>query len=88
MSTLARTYTDTADRSTTINLGERTGGPRGTRSTIANYSFFDRFGARSASGSHMPLDTKIHWELSNPLNIIPATLLLLTLVAIVALIIG
>lgn len=88
MSTLAHTYTDTADCSTTLNLRERTGGPRGARSTIANYSFFDRFGTSSASGSHMPLDTKIHWELSNPLNIIPATLLLLTLVAIVALIVG
>ena len=88
MSTLAHTYTDTADCSTTLNLRERTGGPRGARSTIANYSFFDRFGTSSASGSHMPLDTRLHWDWRNPLNIIPAFMLLLVALTLVSFLAG
>jgi hypothetical protein len=51
---------------------ELTGGPR--RPT----RFERRENVRSAqiSGSHMPLDTDIHWRLGNPLNIIPGLLLL------------
>jgi hypothetical protein len=35
----------------------------------------------------MPLDTEMHWEWSNPLNIIPFAILLLLLTAVVAAII-
>lgn len=34
-------------------------------------------------GARMPLDTVPHWSWRNPLNVIPATLLLLLLVALV-----
>ena len=37
---------------------------------------------------HMPLDLDIHWQWSNPLNIIPALTLLLVIIAAVALIVG
>ena len=32
----------------------------------------------------MPLDTAMHWEWRNPLNIIPAVILLLIVIALVA----
>lgn len=40
---------------------------------------------RDQYGSHMPLDTRSHWTWSNPLNLIPATLMIGLAVALVAL---
>jgi hypothetical protein len=37
------------------------------------------------AGSHMPLDTMLHWEWRNPLNLLPLLLLLALLLALVAL---
>ncbi len=37
-------------------------------------------------GSHMPLDTEIHWRWDNPLNLLPASLLVLVVVALGALV--
>jgi hypothetical protein len=34
-------------------------------------------------GSRMPIDTTIHWQWHNPLNIFPATLLILLVFAII-----
>ena len=34
-------------------------------------------------GAHMPLDTTIHWDWRNPLNVLPALLLLLLAIALV-----
>ena len=39
-------------------------------------------------GSHMPLDTAIHWDWRNPLNIIPALLLLSAVITLVALLVS
>lgn len=39
----------------------------------------------SDRGSHMPLDLGIHWDWRNPLNLIPASVLLGLIVAVVAL---
>jgi hypothetical protein len=39
----------------------------------------------SSPGSHMPIDTKPHWDWRNPLNIIPAAILLLLVIALAAL---
>ncbi|HWQ14284.1 MAG TPA: hypothetical protein VNL77_15905 [Roseiflexaceae bacterium] len=63
------------------------GGPRNGRSTKTSYerSEHPAFGGR---GSHMPLDTDIHWDWRNPLNIIPASMLLLLVIAVVGLILG
>jgi hypothetical protein len=37
------------------------------------------------AGSHMPLDTMLHWDWRNPLNLLPLLLLLALLLALVAL---
>jgi hypothetical protein len=39
-------------------------------------------------GSHMPLDTAIHWDWRNPLNIIPALVLLISGITLVALLVS
>ena len=39
-------------------------------------------------GSHMPLDTGIHWEWRNPLNILPALILLMLAIALVAMVLA
>lgn len=37
----------------------------------------------SPRGAHMPLDTTVHWDWRNPLNVLPALLVLLLLLALV-----
>jgi hypothetical protein len=92
MTTLSRTYTDNAATDATLDIRERTGGPRNSggrgRSGAKHTDFYERFVSNSSSGSHMPLDLDMHWEWSNPLNIIPAFALLLVIIAAVALIVG
>jgi hypothetical protein len=39
-------------------------------------------------GSHMALDTDVHWEWRNPLNILPALILVLLAVALVGLVLA
>jgi hypothetical protein len=39
-------------------------------------------------GSYMPLDTAIHWDWRNPLNIIPALVVLSMVIALVALLVS
>ncbi len=53
-----------------------TGGPRAARGTQFPINTFD-------TGPRMVLDTGIHWTWRNPLNLIPATLLLLELISLV-----
>jgi hypothetical protein len=38
---------------------------------------------RSSGSSHMPIDTDIHWSWSNPLNLLPACILLFVLLALI-----
>lgn len=88
MTTLARTHTpETAQQP---QPRTRTGGPRGTRNphTDAPTDWFDRYTAQSSFGSHMPLDIHLHWDWRNPLNIIPAFVLLMFVLMAVGLIIG
>jgi len=47
----------------------------------------ERFATGAIFGSHMPLDTDAHWDWRNPLNAIPALILLLIVIALVAAII-
>ena len=57
------------------------GGSGGGQSVSANLERKEPFfGGR---GSHMPLDTNAHWTWSNPLNVLPALVLLAMLIAIV-----
>jgi hypothetical protein len=93
MTTLSGRYSSRADTDTTLDVRERTGGPRSPRTPgdqpiTARADFYDRFVSNSPSGSHMPLDIDPHWDWSNPLNIIPALVLLLVIIAAVALIVG
>jgi hypothetical protein len=67
---------------------ERTGGrapkaPRGAAEQEGGWAY----GLDTPRGSHMPLDTEPHWSWRNPLNILPAIILLLALLAIVGVII-
>ena len=39
-------------------------------------------------GSHMPLDTGIQWQWRNPLNIVPAIIVLFLLVALVTMVLA
>jgi hypothetical protein len=61
----------------------RTGGrpPRGSHRS--RYENFDMSGLGSNFGSHMPLDAEPHWSWHNPLNILPAAIVLLLIVAII-----
>jgi hypothetical protein len=34
-------------------------------------------------GAHMPLDTTVHWDWRNPLNVLPALFLLVLVLAVV-----
>ncbi len=36
-------------------------------------------------GSHMPIETNIYWSWTNPLNLFPAALLLITLIGLLGL---
>jgi hypothetical protein len=88
MSILNPTFTDGA-YDTTLDVRERTGGPgRPRKPSAPSRDFYDRYVSTSPSGSHMPLDIDMHWDWSNPLNIIPAFLVLLFLITAVGLIVG
>ena len=81
---ISRPYTDTTARERTGGPRLRPGGPRPSRSAAARDEWFERFTAGPGRGSHMPLDTDAHWDWRNPLNVIPALILLLIVIALVA----
>lgn len=62
----------------------RTGGrfPRPTE-----FERRENFRTSPILGSHMPIDTEVHWTWRNPLNILPALLVLVFLIAILGTII-
>jgi hypothetical protein len=67
--------------------GTRFGGPRRPRATHEQTRPEGSFSPFvSDAGSHMPLDTGIHWTWRNPLNIMPAILLLLVVFALLSLV--
>jgi hypothetical protein len=41
------------------------------------------FKAGELHGSHMPIDADIHWNWRNPLNFIPALIVVLLLIALI-----
>lgn len=82
MSSLTRTYTDNLETGTLIGSRERTGGSRGTDTT--SYEKRGFFRKDDSVGSHMPLDTDIHWNWRNPLNVLPAIVLFTIVLALVA----
>jgi hypothetical protein len=40
----------------------------------------------AANGSHMPLDTETHWSIRNPINILPALIVVLFILAILGMV--
>lgn len=76
MTITTRAYKKTISNASLLSPRERTGGPRGgqsgTPAELAEY-----LTTSTPFGSHMPLDTMLHWHWRNPLNIIPAFILLL-----------
>ena len=81
---ISQAYSDTSARELAGKPRSRLGGPRPTGPTFVRESWLERFSAGPAFGSHMPLDTDMHWEWRNPLNLIPAMILLLIVIALVA----
>ena len=81
--TLTRTYSDHSTHELADRPRVRTGGPRLPLSA-GHDDLVERFTKGAIFGSHMPLDSEAHWDWRNPLNIIPAMLLLLIVIALVA----
>lgn len=85
MASLSRTLADTVKDHTLAAPRLRFGRPR--RRPTARFER-NEHNISNSRGSHMPLDTDIHWEWSNPLNILPALVLLVVVVAVVALVLA
>jgi len=88
MTALSSTYTDATTRETILEPRARTGGPRGRGPEMRRDRYYDRFMLPGTAGSHMPLDIEPHWSWANPLNLIPAFVLLMLLVSVVELLLG
>lgn len=58
----------------------RTGGPRAPRS--ARLERNENIRSTVIAGTHMPLDTEIHWSWRNPLIILPLAMLALFVFAV------
>ena len=86
MTTITHAYPKDTASNTGIALRERTGGPRGDLPETSG-ELVEFFMSNTPFGSHMPLDTQIHWDWRNPLNIIPAFMMLLFALTIVGLLI-
>ncbi|HEU4324677.1 MAG TPA: hypothetical protein VFS21_16150 [Roseiflexaceae bacterium] len=68
------------------DLRERNGRPRRSPTTPIVPQPIPSTNERS--GSHMPLDTNIHWTWDNPLNLLPVSMVLLLVLALAALLLG
>ena len=61
----------------------RRGGSRRPRPSLPRTRHPENyFNTGTVYGSHMPLDIDIHWHWRNPLNIVPASILLLLALAL------
>jgi hypothetical protein len=84
MASLTHTYTDTHTNSHPATSYALTGGSRQhTRPT----TIYERFSGERR-GSHMPIDTSIHWDWRNPLNILPALILMCLVVAVIGMVLA
>jgi hypothetical protein len=85
MTFFSNTYADTRKDNLLAAPYARFGGPRRGRRSARAFEPNERYGGH---GVHMPLDTGVHWEWSNPLNILPALVLFVFVVAVVALVLA
>jgi hypothetical protein len=86
MASLSRTYTDSSKDLKLAAARTRYGRLRRQPPSRTTYERNERYGSTERLGSHMPLDTGFHWEWRNPINILPALLLLMLTVALVAMV--
>ena len=87
MASLTHTYTDTQANNRSTTALARTGGSRRFSRPANAYERNER-SSNERSGSHMPLDTGIHWEWSNPLNLLPAIILTFFVIALLAMVLA
>lgn len=59
----------------------RTGGPHSSRPT--RFERDENIRTTVILGTHMPLDTEPHWTWRNPLNLIPALMVVLLLIGVI-----
>lgn len=85
MTSFTHTYPDSSAKDDSLKLRERTGGRKPRRSDEGRNTLYERISSYATAGSHMPLETELHWQWANPLNIIPAFIALLLVIALVAL---
>lgn len=87
MASLTHTYTDTNMDNRPATTLTRTGSPRRNSQTTSVYERNERLGS-DRRGSHMPIDATIHWEWNNPLNILPALILVFLAIAVLAMVLA
>ena len=78
-------FTDTATIDTAAEQRTHYGAPRRQPATTRYERNLHR-GKTDLCGSHMPIDTGVHWEWRNPLNILPALILFLLAIALMAMV--
>jgi hypothetical protein len=85
MASLRHTHTDTLTGNRAATPRARTGGPRRHLRATTAHERNERF-SNDRRGSHMPIDTGIHWEWRNPLNILPALVLFVMVIAVLGMV--
>jgi hypothetical protein len=84
MTTFSRAFSKQFANTLHTTIGERFGGHLGR----PNSTLTTDEGNRKGGGSHMPLDTGMHWDWANPLNILPALVLLVIVIDVLGLILA
>ena len=87
MSNLSHTYTGNLPSASLVAPRARTGGSFDSHPAPTPGNWLVR-SAADGFRSHMPLDTDIHWDWRNPLNIIPAIILLVTVIDLLSLLVS
>jgi hypothetical protein len=87
MASLTHAYTDTHTDNLPATSRTRTGGPRRYLRPDNTYERYERL-SNGRLGSHMPIDTSIHWEWRNPLNILPAIVLMFLAIAVIGMVLA
>jgi hypothetical protein len=83
MASLARRYTHPSEASRIARPHVRYGEPYRPLMTPTRYERTIHSKAGDLHGSHMPLDTDIHWNWRNPLNIILVLMVVLLMIAVI-----
>lgn len=86
MAFLTHTYTGNTPKAPQAQPAQRGRHPRRQRPIAAYYERPDHYADADYHGSHRPIDTSAHWAWSNPLNLLPALLLALFALALVAMV--